>query len=254
LLSSESFDYSPIGSDVNGKNGGVGWNSPWQPGAFNAGIVNNYDIGNGTLLSPLLPGEAGNRAATLAQNAISGLVRDFDAGATVLSTDSATRYLSVLLRPEGALNAGQFNGFFGVYLRGTTRDIFIGKPGGGALGTYVVEERGGGFQTLATGSPAVVLDQTALLVLRADLNNGLDSFRLVVNPTDPISTIPPPLFLDIGTITGIALYSTGAHSADEIRWGDTFESVVPEPGLMGLGLPLIFLAVGASRYRRKRSS
>jgi hypothetical protein len=252
-LSYEGMNYPvtfTVPNFLNGENGGSGWGNAWGPGAFNAGIVNNYFIDQTTLDSPLSSGESGNRARTSAQQAISGLVRNFDAGAVVPANANTTRYLSVLLRPEGQLNNGAFNGFFGVYLRGTVRDIFIGKPGGGALGTYVIEERGGGFQTLGTGTPAVLLNQTSLLVLRADLRNGPDSFRLVVNPTAPIGTTQPPLFLDMGAVTGIAVYSTGAHSVDEIRWGTTFESVVPEPSAWAMMATLA--AVSASAAWRKR--
>ena len=103
--------------------------------------------------------------------------------------------------------------------------------GAGALG--VVEERGGGGQF---ASPVdVAIGETTLLVLRADLQPGNDRFTLYVNPS-PLSPEPPTGIvkqdMDIGGLDGIVLYSTGAHSVDEIRWGTTFADVtpVPEPG------------------------
>src|SRR6187431_757528 len=72
ILSSESFAYSPAGSDLLGKAGGVGWNGPWVAGGFNASINTNYDIASGSLTYPNLQ-VSGERVSTAAQNAISGV-------------------------------------------------------------------------------------------------------------------------------------------------------------------------------------
>ena len=72
--------------------------------------------------------------------------------------------------------------------------------------------------------------QTVLLVLRVDFFAGIDRLTLYANPT-PGAAEP---FLgavkqdrDLGTVTGLTLYSTGAFSVDEIRVGTTFADVVP---------------------------
>jgi hypothetical protein len=257
IVSSDAIDYSPVGSDLLGKPGGAGWNAPWAIGGFNASIHTNYDIAGGSLTYPNLA-VSGERASTSAQNAISGVRRGFAAAFT--QNDTATRYLSVLLRPEGTLHGGALSGFFGLYLDASPstgdRDLFIGKPGGGALSNWVVEERGGGGQV---ASPVgVVIGQTTLLVLKAEFRPGNDRFTLFINPS-PLS--PEPLTgilkqdMDIGAVDGVVLYSTGAHSVDEIRWGTTFADVtpVPEPGTIALTVVAVFAgACAAWRTRRRR--
>jgi len=134
--------------------------------------------------------------------------------------------------------------------------LYIGKPGGGALGKWVVEERGGSGQF---ASPLdVALGETTLLVLRADLQPGNDRFTLYVNPS-PLSSEPLTGIvkqdMDIGALDGIVLYSTGAHSVDEIRWGTTFADVtpVPEPGTIFLALVGAWAAAGMAGKIRERS-
>jgi hypothetical protein len=257
ITSSDSVVYSPIGSDLLGKSGGAGWNGPWVTGGFNASIHTNYDIAGGSLTYPNLA-VSGERVSTTAQNAISGVRRQF--AATFTQNDTETRYLSVLLRPEGTLHGGAFSGFFGLYLDASLstgdRDLFIGKPGGGALGKWVVEERGGGGQ-FASPVDAIV-GQTTLLVLRADFRPGNDRFVMFVNPS-PLSSEPLTGIvkqdMDIGALDGIVLYSTGAHSVDEIRWGNTFADVtpVPEPGTIALFVAgILTVACAARRIRNGR--
>lgn len=171
--------------------------------------------------------------------------------------------MSVLLRPEGTLGAGTANGFFGIYLNGFASnddlpDLFIGKPGGGALGEYVVEDRGGSGQV---SSGVAVRPKPSLLVLKAEFFAGADRFTLFVNPT---AGGPEPsggavkTGLDLGVVTGVTLYSGGAYSADEIRIGTTFADVasgggaaVPLPGVVWAGLALLG-GVGARRSLRRR--
>jgi hypothetical protein len=112
LLAYDGFDYAPVGSDLLGKSGGFGFSTPWRPGGFNASINTNFDVQNGSLPAGGLI-TSGNRVQTNAVTAISGLTRDL---ATPLGVPGTTRYLSFLLRPEGQLHGGAFNGFFGVNL------------------------------------------------------------------------------------------------------------------------------------------
>lgn len=253
LLSEEHFSYSTAAGSILNQNGGSGWSGPWAPGGFNASIFGNQLVQSGSLGFNRLA-TSGNRTATAANGSITGLSRSFSTAAQV-----GTWYLSFLVRPEGTLNAGAFNGFFGIYLDGTNDDLFVGKPGGNVISNYVIEERGGSFQT-PTASP-VVLNQTALLVVRADLGPAFDSFRLYVNPTPGA---PEPTFaaatlnsLDLGTVTGLVLYSTGAHSLDEIRWGETFADVtpVPEPDALPLiaigGIAVCFARIHCPGRRRR---
>ncbi len=63
-----------------------------------------------------------------------------------------------------------------------------------------------------------------------DFTAGLDTFTLYVNPT-PGGTQPLSGAVksdtDVGTISSLSLYSTGAFSVDEIRIGTTYADVVP---------------------------
>jgi hypothetical protein len=184
-------------------------------------------------------------------NAIAGLTRNL---ASPLGAAGQTKYVSVLLRPEGILNQGNSNGFLGLVLESPTEpEVFFGKPGGGAIGQYVVEDRGGTGQ-FASNTPAVV-NQTALLVLKAQFTQQNDVFTLYVNPTpggpEPASGVVKN-DSNLGTVNGLTIYSTGAFSVDEIRVGDTFADVtpVPEPSsAAAVGVASLLLARRRPRRR-----
>ena len=229
LLAYEGFDYA-VGSDVSGQSGGTGFSGPWAPGGFNASISDHLDVAAGSVPFGLLLTN-GNRAASGPTNAIAGVTRPL---AVPVGADGTTRYFSVVLRPEGTLGAGAFNGFFGVTLESAGEpELYFGKPGDGAIGQYVVEDRGGAGQV--SSGVAAVVGQAALLVLKAQFNAGNDVFTLYVNPTPGA---PEPVAgavksdSNVGPVTGLTVYSTGAFSVDELRMGDTFADVtpaVPEP-------------------------
>jgi len=250
LLSYEPFGYQNIGGDLQGSSGAgsFGFATPWVPGGFNAGISNNYDIAAGSLsFGALLT--SGNRAASGPVNSIAGLTRDFS---TPLGTAGTTRYYSFLLRPEGNLNEGIFNGFFGVTLESPDEpELYAGKPGGDAITQYVIEDRGGSLQHPSL--VPVVIGQTALLVVKAEFLNPNDRFTLYVNP---LPGGPEPLVgtvkfdSNLSSVSGFTLYSTGAFSVDELRLGETFADVtptVPEPGT--LLVVLIAMTIGLTTRR-----
>ena len=115
-------------------------------------------------------------------------------------------------------------------------DLFMGKPGGGADAQYVLEARGGAFQ-VPSGTPTVV-GRTALLVVRADFRPGKDVFTLYVNPSlrDPEpSSGTVEADLDLGVVSRIGIYSTGAFAVDEVRIGTTYADVVPASRNKGHG-------------------
>jgi hypothetical protein len=240
-----------------GKSGGSGWAGPWTSGGFNASIHTNYDIAGGSLVFPGLE-TSGQRVSSAAQGAISGVSRAL--ATPVSASQTTTRYLSALLRLDGPLNAGAFRGFFGLYLDGggiNNDDLFIGKPGGGQLGQWVVETRGGPGQ-VPTGE-LVVPNQTALLVLKAELRPGPDTFSLMVNPalpgTEPNVYDAVKTGFDLGQVNGITIYSTGAISIDEIRWGETYADVtpVPEPATAALAAACLLVAGMAANLRRRQT-
>jgi hypothetical protein len=250
LLAYDGFNYAPAGSDLLGNNGGFGFSTPWRPGGFNASINTNYDLQTGSLsFGGLVTG--GNRVSTTAVTAIAGLTRDF---LTPLGVPGTTRYASFLLRPEGQLQAGAFNGFFGVVLEQPVEpELFVGKPGGGAIDRYVLEDRGGSLQVASSTAP--VVGETVFLVLKSQFTAGNDAFTLYINPT-PGGPEPGAGLIknnsNVGTVAGLTLYSTGAFSVDEFRLGETFADVtpaVPEPASVLIALCAALAAMVTNRLR-----
>jgi hypothetical protein len=254
LLSYEPFGYAQVGGDLQGNSGGgsFGFGGAWVPGGFNASLSNNYDIAAGSLsFGQLLT--SGNRASSGPTTAISGLTRNL---AVPIGAAGTTRYYSLLLRPEGSLNEGVFNGFFGLNLELPGEpELYVGKPGGGPLDRYVIETRGGSGQ-FASPVP-VTIGQTALLVVKAQFLAANDVFTLYVNPAPggPEPTVGIVKGdINLGTVSGFTLYSSGAFSVDELRLGQTFADVtpvVPEPGSLGM---VVGAAVGLVARRGKNCS
>jgi len=232
----EPFEYSPPGADVLGKNGGLGFDGAWIASGFNATIHDKFDIA----LDSLAFGElevTGNRLQTASTQAIAGLGRKLIA--PIAAGTTTTAYLGFLLRPEGTLGGGAFNGFFGVYIDGTgNSDLFVGKPGSSAGGNYVLEDRGGSKQVQSSAAP--VVGKTTFLVVRADLRPGLDRFTLYVDP-DPCEVEPEAgtvkSDLDLGDVTALVVYSTGAFSLDEVRWDSSFDRILGLKDLDQDGIP-----------------
>ncbi len=252
LIAYESFDYANVGGDLLGSGGGFGFSGNWQPGGFNAFTNTNYDIqADGLTFGPLLT--SGRSAGTLAVDAMAGITRNLTAP---LGLVDQTVYLSLLVRPEGVLNAGAFSGFFGLNFESATEpELFVGKPGGGATGQYVIEDRGGSGQ-VSSGVNAQV-GETALLVVKAEFSaTGNDTFTLFVNPTLGVEPLTGAVKSNsnVGSVVGLTIYSTGALRIDELRLGQTFADVtpaataVPEP----TSLALLLLGVGAIYFARRR--
>jgi hypothetical protein len=133
------------------------------------------------------------------------------------------------VQPQGTLHAGVFRGFFGLTLNGSLgNDLFIGKPGGGADDQYVLEARGG-FSQVTSGT-RVAVGRTALLVVKAEFRPGKDVFTLYANPDlrdpEPSGGAVEADF-DLGVVSQIGIYSTGAFAIDEIRIGTTYADVLP---------------------------
>ena len=209
-------------------NGGFGFSGPWAQGGFNA-FASGYTVNEDSLSYPSLQaGDAGSVSGG-AFSAINGAIRNL---AQPLGADNTTVYLSFLLRPDGTLDNGAFNGFFGVTLNGSlSNDLFIGKPGGGAVDQYVIETRGGIGQ-VPSGTSADV-GHTALVVLKAQFLSGNDIFTLYTNPkpggSEPSSGAVKS-DLDLGTVSKVGIYSSGAFTVDEIRIGTSYDDVVPKNG------------------------
>lgn len=251
LTAYEPFNYGPEGFGLVGKSGGgsFGFSSPWAAGGFNASVHNNYVVDEQSLSYQNLL-TSGGSARSGPTNAIAGLTRNFF---TPLGTAGTVRYYSFLLRPEGTLHEGAFSGFFGLNLESPGEpEIYAGKPGGGQIAQYVIEDRGGGGQ-VPTGVSAAV-GETTFLVVKADFRGGSDVFTLYVNPTpggpEPASGVVKSS--PFGTASGFTLYSTGAFSVDELRLGTTYADVtpaIPEPSFAWLAASL--LLIRRRRYLRR---
>lgn len=89
--------------------------------------------------------------------------------------------------------------------------------------------RTGGANQVATGA-SVVLNQTTLLVLKIEYREGPDRLTLYVNPK---AGAPEPAKgtvkddADLGATDTVVIYSTGEFVIDELRAGDSFQSVSP---------------------------
>ncbi len=204
-------------------NGGTGFSAPWVVGGFNAAVANYNFVDDVSLIYPSLEASVGGSVSGVAALQINGSTR------ALAQTLPETFYVSFLLQPNGTLGEGDFGGFFGLTLNGSSNDLFIGKPGAHATDQYILETRGGGGQV--PSGVQVDVDHTAFLVLKAQ---GNDAFSLFVNPkpgqSEPSHPDALKTDLDLGNVNRIGIYSTGAFTIDEIRIGTTYEDVTPKAG------------------------
>jgi len=108
---------------------GTGLSGAWEQGGFNV-FAAGYTTSEISLSFRGLE-TSGGQIAGAAFTRINGSIRNL---AQSLGADNTTVYVSFLLRPLGTLNDGVFNGFFGVTLAGgPANELFVGKPGGGAV-------------------------------------------------------------------------------------------------------------------------
>jgi hypothetical protein len=237
-----------------GLNSGTGFFSGWGQGGFNVGQSANFTYAADSLRYFTLPVSGGRLNSVAVSGLISGVQRFF---VTPIGQAGTTVYLSVLLRPEGTLNNGEYNGFFGVYLN-TGTELFIGKPGGDAIGEYVIENRGGSSQQ-STQEP-VTVGATAFLVLKAEFGEVGDVFTLYVNPPPvPVEPLTGVVKTDhlAGSVDGLTVYSTGEFSLDELRLGESYADVAPfvEPALNhAIAGELVELSWDAPGFRLERAS
>lgn len=212
-------------------NGGAGFAGPWKQGGFNA-FASGYVPLERSLCHARLRSEGGSVSGA-AFGAINGAVRDLAA-----PLGAGTVYMSFLVQAQGTLHEGIFNGFFGLTLNGSLgNDLFIGKPGAGAISQYVLEHRGGFGQVPSSGSAAT--GRTTLLVLKAQFLPGNDHFTLYVDPAvgraEPTTGVIKA-DLDLGAVARIGIYSSGAFAVDEIRIATSYAEVLPSgdgPGSPG---------------------
>jgi hypothetical protein len=240
----EGFDY-PAGTAILTRNGGTGWAGPWYNGTYsNAAPSLSY---------PGIPA-TGGRAVALPNSVQARRPIHPSVFAPPAPGVLPTKYFSVLMRADGALN-----GWCAIDLVGTVgRALSVGKPFGGQTGMYVLET--GPQQTASTH--AVVTGSNVLLVVKCEFFNGNDRFTLYINPV-PGEPPPAPAVVkfdhDVGTtFTNPMISSSIACSIDELRIGDSLAEVVPalcppvflvQPSntTAAIGLPLVLNAPAAGQ-------
>lgn len=223
LVAHESFATDLPGNDASLalNSGGTGFLGPWRQGGFNVSGSANFLVDPTSLVAGALE-PAGGRVRATSVGAISGVQRTLSLPLRDGTDGPSVMYLSCRIRPDGTLGAGAFNGFFGLTLND---ELFVGKPGGGALDEWVIEQRGG--TNPVNSGRKVRVGQTDLLVLKLDFRLPRRVF-LWVNPP---AGEPEPVLADAvhtalpTTVSSLGLYSTGAFSCDDLRVGESFADV-----------------------------
>lgn len=195
-------------------NGGTGWAGAWYKlSTVPTGVVQdglawpNLVTTGGSAITPAYGSTAFTRySRALAAGSVSG----------------STLFVSFLVRPN--IGYGQGGGLaFGTWENG----VLVGAvPGAGAYGLSTLQGPGLGSEV------PVVLSQTALMVARAVVNNdGTVTWSAFANPTvgQPMPAFPDAEMTVAGTAlpAAVYLYNDGGFSTDEIRFGTTWESVLP---------------------------
>jgi hypothetical protein len=216
LTALDNFDYSPIGSDLNGNGAGdFGFSGPWTG-------QTSYNIGSGSLQTrqdplPLI----GNSMTTVAFGENRGIDRTL---ATPLGTEDTSIYISGLMQPRGILHQGAYDGWFGLALRGSTT-IVVGMVY--QSGNYGLEV---GFERALTPTQAVI-GRTEFFVLRIDFTEGVDPVYLYLNPEpgapEPATPTVSEINLNVNFINTVSLTGPGSNAFDALRIGTTYADVAP---------------------------
>ncbi len=225
LLAYEGFDYGPANASLVGGslgNGGSGFAGPWLAGLDTGIPTSRFSVGNPSLTFPGLAVQG--RHARVVAGGAQGARRPTT---LPLGEDGTVRYVSLLVRPDANPAA---TAYFGLHLVGSAgADLFVGKPGGGDTLSYVLENAGGAGQVVSPRK--VVTNEVVLIVLRLEFNPGNDRISLHLNPTpgspEPVVADAVKTDLDLGIEVIPGLNGTPAWSADELRVGTTFQSVLP---------------------------
>lgn len=225
LLAYESFEFGEADESILGKGSGEGFGGMWGPGGYNARTHDNFRLGQESLSYPNLK-TSGRRLRTNSTEAISAVMRKL---AKPIGLDDSTVYMSFLIRPEGVLGRGAWNGFFGIVLdQPREPELFIGKPGNGQTTRFVLEDRGSPRQYSSNLQASI--GETSLLVLKMEFLDGKDRFTLYTNPTvgegEPAEGVVKH-DVDVQRVDAITIYSTGEFELDELRIGNSFEDVTP---------------------------
>lgn len=243
----ESFNY-PFGATLNGQLGGgsQGFSGAWSGNS-------TFTIGSGSLNPPAgATSDTGNRSTTTAFGANRDVERFLS---NPLGTPGTSTYFSFSMQPEGTLNQGFANGWFGFFLRGGAQ---VGVTKDSFSNFYALELAG----TTAYTNTQAVVGQPAFFVLRIDWTSGTDTLRLYVNPAiglpEPLVADAMLAFGDTVSANRVVLSGPGAYSFDALRGGSTFQDVMPAPvpepsGMVLLLIGLTSLGIRHTWHRRRAS-
>jgi hypothetical protein len=244
LTAYDEFNYTPIGGDLNGKDGGgsFGFTGPWSG-------QTSYNIGSGSLASPFAPSpQLGNSVTAVAFGDNRGIDRLLS---TPLGTEGTSAYISVLIQPQGIFHQGAYNGWFALALRGST-DVLVGMSSfGDEIGLEV------GFERSATNVQAAI-GQTFFSVIRIDFTEGVDPVYMYLNPQpgalEPATPSASLINLNVNFLNMVSLTGPGGVGYDSLRIGTTYADVtpIPEPAAASLFIAGA-IGIGCCRSLRRRS-
>lgn len=245
LIAYDDFSYM-AGATIGGENGGTGWSGAWTT----TGTATNYTTSSALTYSAGTLNIAGDtRTARIGSDSTNLYARQFAA-------QTGTLYFSFLFRLDSStLQTNDFIHFMlnndavntdsgGIGLLSTTTD---------RLGARIGGANGGDTTSSATDFVA----NTTYFLVGKIWKNASPNYNTVDLFINPISSIEPitSSATDAGsmsaptisyfTLRGFNLDTDDRYVFDELRIGDTFASVVPEPStalllIGGAGLLLAF--------------
>jgi len=268
LVAYEGFNSYSSGSNLFGQNGGTGWNGAW----VDKSSTENEDGDPITWNYTWVAGGSGLSYPNLVATPGSGAANVFQEGGDTLYF-TAERYLAAP-QSSGTLFISYLQ-YFSVNEAGKGPD-FVDIMGTGSRYARVITAWGSSYRwclhAFDTGqsqvnnfAPAAQAGETHLVVLRIDFNASSINERIKVylDPTltsEEANTANATISnRDIGSVSGFKIVMRGndlanSHSFDEIRFGTTWEDVVPavpEPStLVLLGCGLAGLVSYVWRWRR----
>ncbi|MCC7245601.1 MAG: PKD domain-containing protein [Saprospiraceae bacterium] len=251
-LAYDAFNYT-TNTPLQGLSGGSGWREPWQ---VQNGITNlpGYQVSSGSPLQWLDLQTGGLYAEGGYQYVTSG--RGFNLQNTgpfvpwldndnTIGKPGTTLWFSVMLRKTNNNDQSAWASLHDSNLQ-WCNDCTSNKVAVGYFGTNsnVSGER---RWTLRIGNDyypstmPVVVGQTAFLVLKLEFQSGSTIASMFVNPTSLGNDLPAPTPSVVETsgfqikIRSLALYlgdGTVQGNADEIRVGESYACVAPDPNIM----------------------
>lgn len=257
LIAHEAYEYA-VGSNIVGESGGSGWANAWS------GTTPSTGVGDRDIQSPgaTYPGLAttGNKAFISATNQTQRTLSD---GVQGLGAAEETIWISFIGQRGGPNNIRFFGASFYQGTTNSTDERFtIGEQSNSNNDLW-----GAHFTSTAQGrveAAGASINTQSLLLARIDYHaSANDDLYLWVNPdlslgepaigtADASSIGLWNMAFDIVS-TRAGTTSAGNHGTahfDEIRIGNRFNDVIPEPASMTLGL-LSFAGIASLGFRRR---